>query len=222
MHYHHTTAHSKRDVARAMNDCTGAEGRGVRFILSVCLREWGHPPTLDPRAYRMICRSSPYIGPGAVLFHPVNSYLTGSCLPHEICIDRLTGPPDNTRVAYCVSTDNYRKIAKTLGRKEFGSIQIPADQPNAQQKLLVEAVLTGPTVDSSVRAQSMKVTALKKLAAINNVPQYGPLPRGAWACTDCWKIGPVAMPKGSEQISAAVTLAAGAAGVLYLTTSFSG
>ena len=108
--------------------------------------------------------------------------------------------------------------------KEIGKIQIPADNIRyspQQQSLVANAVLMGPTLDTSVRAQTASLTALTKLGTANNVPPYGPLPGSKWSCAQCWNLGPEVVKGRVDQFAAEATLAGHAAGVLYLTTFLS-
>ena len=146
------------------------------------------------------------------------------CHPNEICVESERHSPGFPVdiVATCVSIQNYVQIAQVLlNHQPFGSIQIPANQPAAGQTLFADAVMTGRTTDTTVEARYMNMSALKQLSTFYNAPNFGQIPGGAWSCVDCSNIGPVSVPADLDQLTVSVTLAAGIAGVLYITTAVS-
>ncbi|MCJ1224676.1 hypothetical protein MMC12_001321 [Toensbergia leucococca] len=159
----------------------------------------------------------------AVMQNGMDEYIFDSCLPNEICVDAyktIMTPRGPTDAANCISTDQYRKIAATLNGAT-GRIQVPEKEASGSQILVADAVLTGPTTDTSAQADSIQMSALRQVSAINQIPQYGQLLDGVWNCTDCFNIGPVALPAATDALAASVNLAAGVAGTLYLTTFLS-
>ena len=223
MHYHHDTKHSKRDAARVLNQCTDPL-TGWHFQFSACRRNQYLHETLNPQAYKILCSESPDDHGDWVYPQGRRRFIYNECLASEICIDGVTSPgfhPTMNRIANCVSTENYRKIAATIAGKQFGSIQIPANNRGSQLALIADVILTGSSIDTTVFAQSMSLSALTKIPTLSNIPYYGPLPNGVWSCVDCFNIGPEVIPEQTNQLGANVTLASGEAGVMFVTTFLS-
>ena len=225
MHHHYNPPTTqKRDTMRPINTCPPPY-TGWILVYSRCLRSFTAPipnQPQTPQAYKIHCITS--IPP------PYAQDIYASCLPTEICIDSDPAPIqpyDNfpVTVARCISTDNYRKIASVLAGQEFGSVQIPANNRNngggqQQQNSMADAVLTGPTITTSVQAQSMELRALTQLpGVVHNVPHFAAVPNGTWDCNDCFNIGPQLLPGTTDALVASVTLDASVGpALLYLTT----
>ncbi|MCJ1230189.1 hypothetical protein MMC12_006861 [Toensbergia leucococca] len=187
--------------------------------------------SVNPQKYKILCFQYASTVSGETFPFGDSHWIYEECLPSEICVHmpvwdyppgQLT--PDghgSIALASCVSTDNYRKIAAVLSGKEFGNIQVSTSAPGGNQKVLVDVLLTGPTINTTAVAQNMKLTALTQLSTTHHFPHYGSLPGGSWLCADCFNLGPYILPQATNLLSASVTLAGGAAAVLYVTTFMS-
>ncbi|MCJ1228509.1 hypothetical protein MMC12_005170 [Toensbergia leucococca] len=187
-------------------------------------------PTTAPQAYQIQCkRNARPFPPDPAYTTEQHKYIFDSCLPHEICVQAWTysamflfRQTPLYSAARCISTDNYRKIADTLLGKMSGRVQIPENPSSSGQQVLADAIMTGPTLNTSAQAQSMTMSALRQLSSINYIPQSGQIPGQVWNCQDCFNIGPIQLPMAMNALAASATLAAGTAGTLFLTTFLPG
>ena len=82
---------------------------------------------------------------------------------YDVC-----GVDEIVDIAACASVENYRGITTMIACEEVGKMKIPADNIDCnlqQQSLNTDIILTGPALDTSVRAQTMSLTALTRCHA---------------------------------------------------------
>ncbi|MCJ1227435.1 hypothetical protein MMC12_004090 [Toensbergia leucococca] len=208
MHAHHTTTSLTKRIHSPLN----CPPPWINFINveARCNR------TSSPQAWTMHCR------PPEDHFDldPVDT--AGSCLPSEICVERVFFeiPAFFVREAYCISTQTFVRIATVLGRQSFGSVQINNRVGNMfYQNLAADAVLTGPSMTTSLLAQELHLSAYAKLASVGNVPHFGSLPNGTAGCEGCYDVELQPVPEAADLLDARVVLPVGAGpGMLFLTT----
>ena len=81
-----------------------------------------------------------------------------------------------------------------------------------------EAVVTDEAGGTSVQAQEITLTALKRLFSVSNVPHLGALVNGTASCADCYGVGLDPIPESTDMLRADVRLKGSGSGYLYLTT----
>lgn len=134
----------------------------------------------------------------------------GVCLPNEICVDGITSGPLSPVMAYCVSVENFVKIAADKTSQGFlGNLAGDAADWDTKN-VAIEAVLTGADKDSpALYAQRMEITAYDAMG----VPVGGD--KGTNACagaTTCASIGLQPLPHGTKEVGIDITLPAGSVG----------
>ncbi|MCJ1259231.1 hypothetical protein MMC24_007067 [Lignoscripta atroalba] len=216
MHHHHDTRSSssslKRDISRPLNDCA-ADNPGYIFLESTC------EPSEGLQAYDIVCERVILLGPGCAIFHDQIA-IYGNCAPHEICVE------GHGNTAYCVSTENFVKIAEShvagAGTQATGSIRIPAPESGASagQHAVVaaNAVLTGENATMRLEAQSMKLWALHGNLVTADYPILQTVLNGTAACENCSSVELQPVPETADVLVANVLLKGAGPGVLYLTT----
>lgn len=152
---------------------------------------------------------------------PSGSQASGyrSCAPDHICIDGQRPPPDRPDikpVCYCVSTENFVKIAQDgLVQDKEAKANQPLDVP-AANSFAIAPVLADQTGTKALVAKSLSLEA-QSYQMIGNVQSWGTLPRGTEKCVNCGRAVVQPIPVGTERVAVDVVLAAGTtAAAIYL------
>ncbi|KAI4259683.1 MAG: hypothetical protein LQ352_000616 [Teloschistes flavicans] len=196
----------KRAYSRALDSCPAGED----FTRSSCQEH------VSPQAYVIVCSDG-----------LDNSWYFRRCLPNEVCIQGI--PKQNpslpsgqlvppTSRAYCVQADNFVRIAADqlshTTRPSFVSTKfsVPADQ-----KVAVEAVLTGPDKTESIFAAKLEISAQTSDTS-NNVQTWRSQVGGTTMCTQCARALIAPVPSKTQRIVVKAVLEATAVGgLLFLT-----
>lgn len=122
-------------------------------------------------------------------------------------------------MAYCVSADNFRKIAEDhLAHKTIpGTIGVKYSVPEGKS-MAFEAVLTGQNMHESIFASSLRISAQTSDTS-NNVQTWRSQAGGTAVCTDCARILIAPVPEKTQRIVMNIVLKAGAAGGLLFLSS---
>ncbi len=199
LHHQHTSSVStkqKRETSRPLNVCYFNQ----QFHRSDCRRH------VNPQAYSVGCT----IGGS----HP--GYV-GSCASNEICVDGLQGA-GALHTAFCVSTENFVRIAKDWLTHETTPAAIHVGfHPQAGSQYTVEAVMTSFDSHTTVVAASLEIEA-QTSETRSNVPSWRTLNGGTNQCNMCASVQIANVPTGTQRIYVHVDLqAATVGGLLYLT-----
>ncbi|MCJ1369560.1 hypothetical protein MMC20_000772 [Loxospora ochrophaea] len=146
------------------------------FVASRCERE------ISPQNFAIRCEDA-----RGVLYDWV-----GACNPDEICVQGKDVEPmfyDNsppTRVAYCVSTGNFIRLAQNwLDRQaEQAAGAVQQQLPAGGQGFAVEAVVTGIDPTKAVTATQMQFRA-QSVKELFGARSYITLPGGYNECQQC-------------------------------------
>ncbi|KAL9585659.1 MAG: hypothetical protein Q9212_001396 [Teloschistes hypoglaucus] len=196
----------KREYSRALDSCPAGE----EFSRSNCREE------VSPQAYVIVCSDG-----------LDNSWYFRRCMPNEVCIqgipkqnslllDGQFAPP--TSKAYCVQADNFVRIAEDqLSHTTSPGIVSKKFSVPADQKVAVEAVLTGPEKTQSIFAAKLEISAQTSDTS-NNVETWRSQVGGTSVCTHCARAWIAPVPSKTQRIVVKAVLEATAAGgLLFLT-----
>ena len=139
-----------------------------------------------------------------------------SCDEHEICVDgfRSVDGRDGA-VAYCVATENFRKIAAdrvTHVEAPMDTTDIVASGSGAagagsKRKRELEVVLTKPDHMSTMYAKKMRVLA-QTFDEMYGTRVWRTVKDGRMDCKTCPQLGPKPMPVGTRRLHVDLMLSA--------------
>lgn len=146
----------------------------------------------------------------------------GSCASNEICSDgraRIRNGAEGyiTTVAWCVSQENFVKIAMASGssRTSPSTVQAAFHADDVAQ-YSVEALLTSLDSQKAMEAQYLDIQA-QAADVVGNVPLWRTLNGGEMECSNCASVGIMSVPTQTQRIRAHVDLELGtASALLYL------
>ena len=181
---------TKRDIARSQETCPD---RTSWFARSYCNRQ-----------------VSPLQNSFIIECDDPDTSTVGVCLPNEICVDGIRAGPQSPVVAYCVSVENFVKIAADKASQGFTGT-LPGEAADWEQKYLaVEAVLTGADANSpALYAERMEITAYDAFG----IPTGGDAGKNVCTgATTCASIGLQPLPQGTKEVGVDITLPVGSVG----------
>ena len=212
-HHHHDSFHGnqKRDRSRLMNYCPhGHDWLGE----SHCTRQFSNA-NQSPQGVAIMCT---FVGHAGPQFYAHQT----ACLPNEICVQKNYAPPygQNLHVAYCVSTDNFVKIAQdhlthattpANVQQNVGPVRTVGKTPYS-----VQAVMTTLDTRAVITVARLEITAQKR-AIVHEAPLWVPVEGGKQQCSDCASVEIPTVPAGTQRVDVHVGLRKGTvAGLLYL------
>ena len=141
-------AHMKRAVSRSIDQCPDS----LYFLWSRCVRSQG------AQAYSIVCSAFPDHEGG-------RSIRWGACDEQEVCVDGHSSAPFNkqsriTTVAWCVSQENFVRIAMTTNPSRTLPSSVEAGfHPVDGYQYSAEALLTSLDSKKTVVSQSLEIQA---------------------------------------------------------------
>ena len=195
----------KQASSRPINECP----HNLEFLGSRCIRSH------NARAYSVLCSAIPNVEGG-------RSIRWGSCSSNEICSDgraRIRNGVEShiATVAWCVSQEEFVKIAMTNGSSQTSPSTVQADFHAVDtNRYSVEALLTSLDSQKAIKAQYLDIQA-QTADVIGNVASWRTLNGGEMECSSCASIGIMSLPVQTRRIRAHVDLETGtASALLYL------
>ncbi|KAL8712408.1 MAG: hypothetical protein Q9220_003256 [cf. Caloplaca sp. 1 TL-2023] len=196
---------NRRAYTRLLDHCPYGEG----FITSTCREE------VSPQAYLLECSSQ----------HG-NSWYFRRCRPDEICIQGIPKQnpslPDGQLVpptlrAYCVKEDSFVRLANDqLAHKTIPGMIGEAYHATKGTPMAVEAVLTGPTMNESIFAARLEMSA-QTSDTLNGAQAWRSQVGGLAACTQCARIWIAPVPDATQRVVVKAVLGtAASSGLLFL------
>ena len=197
-----TSTKAKRATPRPVDNCP----EGFYLRRSRCLR------TVNARAVIMEC--------GTIMGTNLRRVIGLNCAENEICVDGVPWPMGMgimVETAFCVTTDNFIKIARAQLGDKAPPATIPAPfRASKTQIYSIDAVLAGLNPNSAVIASSIEIQA-QTYDTFSNVQTWRSLPNGTEQCNDCGSIAITPVPDGTQRFSIKAVLQPGTAGaLLYL------
>ena len=195
----------KQASSRPIDQCP----HNLDFLGSRCIRSH------NARAYSILCSAIPNIEGG-------RSIRWGSCSSNEICSDgraRIRNGIEGyiTTVAWCVSQENFVRIAMAGGSSRTSPSTVQADFHAADAKQYsVEALLTSLDSQKAMEAQYLDIQA-QAAGVVGSVLSWRTLNGGEMECSNCASVGIMSLPTQTQRIRAHVDLEPGtASALLYL------
>ena len=166
-------------------------GPGYKYLLSFCA--WN----TNAQDYYAWCSNTT---------GGVDSYVPGSCLPTEICVDQGSPPEYQQGTALCVGDGQVISLTQdpatnaTIGGETFSGISV-----GGTNDFVFEAVVTGTDSKALVFADSVILSA-QSYTIVENVPVWETLPSGSTECIDCANLELQPIPVGTKRIEVNVVL----------------